>query len=189
VERRKQRPLFPKSPKVSMERCVTSHTSMEQLGKLVQLHSLHTLACPDEEYMVTVLYSTSYDALSNLQSLHTLECERDWIYVKHHLACIPMENLQILKSGDLEVIEALSTADPSVQLKELWLTHYLTGSGDHSLLWNYLATVTSLIHLSLPHLRRTPSYFPFSRITLSPYLCCSCSSFCRSAYEGDENQH
>jgi hypothetical protein len=46
---------------------------------------------------------------------------------------------------DLKVIEALLTNDPSVQLKELWPYS--------SLLWNYLARVTSLTQLSLPNLR------------------------------------
>ena len=88
---------------------------MEQLGKLVQLQSLHILSCRDESYGED---NVSYSALSNLQSLHTLECKTNWIYVKRHLACIPMKNLRILKSDDLEVIKALSTTDP-VKLKEL----------------------------------------------------------------------
>ena len=141
--------------KFSMDRCVASTTIMEELGKLVQLQSLHILVCQDESYDEDIV---SFSALSNLQSLHTLESKRNWIYVRRHLACIPMKNLRILKSSDLEVIKALLTTDPPIQLKELWLNLCLTDSGDYSMLWNYLARVTSLTHLSLPLLRRTPSH-------------------------------
>lgn len=43
----------------------------------------------------------------------------------------------------------------SVQPKELWLTPRAITYGDYSLLWNFLARVTSLTHLSLPNLRLT----------------------------------
>ena len=49
-------------------------------------------------------------ALSNLQSLHTLECQGDWRNFRRHLACIPMKNLRIVKSGDREVIKSLLTS-------------------------------------------------------------------------------
>jgi hypothetical protein len=57
----------------------------------------------------------SYGALANLQTLHTLE----WVY--DGLDPNSMKNLQILKSSDSdsEVIKALLTTDPPVQLKEL----------------------------------------------------------------------
>ena len=61
-----------------------------------------------------------------------------------------MKNLRIPKSSETEVIWALLTTDPPVQLKELWLTRRFCG--DHSALWNYLARMTSLTHLSLPDL-------------------------------------
>jgi hypothetical protein len=110
--------------------------------------------------------------LSHLQSLHTLECEENRRYFRRHLACIPMKNLRILKSSDLEVIEALSTTDPPVQLKELWLTSYWR---DHSLPWYYfLARVTSLTHLSLQDLGRPLadgppplSFSPFKNYNIS----------------------
>jgi hypothetical protein len=134
--------------KLSMQKCVTTPAIMEQLGKLVQLQSLHTWRCLDEEYEKCE-DKVSYGALSHLQSLHTLECEEDRRYFRQHLACIPMKNLRILKSSDVEVTEALLTTDPPVQLKELWLTSHW---GGHSLLWNYLARATSLTHLSLQDL-------------------------------------
>ena len=133
--------------KLSMEYCVVSLAIMEQLGKFVQLQSLHIFRCKGEPDVNQV----SYGALSNLQSLHTLECEGNWNYVKRHLACIPMKNLRILKSSDLEVIVAFLTTDPSVQLKELRFTHHYYD--EYFLLWNYLARVTSLTHLSLPYLK------------------------------------
>ena len=132
--------------KLSMENCVISPIIMELLGKLVQLQTLRTLSCEPAQYNDKI----SFGALANLHSLHTLECANNSIELKHDLACIPMKKLRILKSNDLEVIEALLTTDPPVQLKELWLTHRF--SGDYSLLWNYLARVTSLTHLSLPNL-------------------------------------
>ena len=135
--------------KLTMRNCVTSPTSMEQLGKLVQLQSLHTWLCRVEEY--TFGNKVSYDALSNLQSLHTLGCDADSNYFGSQLACISMKNLQILKSGDKAVTEALLSTDPPVQLKELYFTYIY--DVDYSLLWNYLARVTSLTHLSLPDLR------------------------------------
>ena len=55
--------------KLTMDICVTSSIIIEQLGKFVQLQSLHTCRCQDEEYGDKV----SYGALSNLQSLHALE--------------------------------------------------------------------------------------------------------------------
>ena len=69
-----------------------------------------------------------------------------------------MKNLRILKGCDLEVIDALLTTDPPVQLKELWLTRLRRG--DCSMLWSYLARVTSLTHLSLPRLlpNSSPSF-------------------------------
>jgi hypothetical protein len=65
----------------------------------------------------------------------------------------------------MEVVEALLRTDPPVQLMELWLTSCDLGD-DYSLLWNYLARVTSLTHLSLPFLELpdgpSPSLiFPF----------------------------
>ena len=137
---------------LKMERCIASESAtMEQLGKLVQLQSLHTLFCGDWQHEIFHDHhyadKASY-ALSNLQSLHTLECEGDWKNFRRHLACIPMKNLRILKSSDSEVIKALLTSDPPVQLKELSL-HY----DDYSLVWNYLARVTSLTRLCLPDLK------------------------------------
>ena len=136
--------------KLRMEKCVITSAIMEQLGKLVQLQSLHTWYCQGEEYHSDD--TVSYSALSNLQSLHTLECQGDWKNFRRHLACIPMKNLRSLKSSDFEVNKALlTTSDPPVQLKELWLSY--SYSGDYySLVWNYLARVTSLTHLSLPDL-------------------------------------
>jgi len=85
-----------------------------------------------------------------------------------------MENLQILKSNELEVIEALLTTDLPVQLKELWLTSHW---GGHSLLWSYLARATSLTHLSLQDLGLPvpdglpPSLiFPFQELQYLEYL-------------------
>ena len=131
-----------------MEQCVTSSTIMEQLGKLVQLQSLHTWHCQHEEYHYSA-DKGSYEALSNLQSLHTLECQADWQNFRRHLACIPMKNLRILRCSDSEVIKSLLTSDPPVQLKELYLIHY----DDYSLIWNFIARVSSLTHLSLPNLQ------------------------------------
>ena len=131
--------------KLNLFRCVASPVIMEQLGKLVQLQSLRTFHCQDTQYGDEV----SYGALSNLRSLHTLECEGDWKHFKRHLACISMKNLRILKSRDWEVVKALLTTDPPVQLKELWLTRRYRR---YSLLWDYLAMATSLTHLSLPYL-------------------------------------
>jgi hypothetical protein len=153
--------------KLSMRKCLTTPAIMDQLGKLVQLQSLHTWRCHYyEEYEDKP--EVSYGALSHLQSLHTLECEEDRRCVGQHLACIPMKNLRILKSSDDEVTEALLTTDPPVQLKELWLTSYW---GGHSLLWSYLARATSLTHLSLQDLELpvpdglTPSLiFPFQEL-------------------------
>ena len=132
--------------KLDMRLCSTSPAIMEQFGKLVQLQWLRTWGCRETEDWDEESHST----LSNLQSLHTLDCQEDGNSFSRHLACVSMKNLRILKSSDFKVIEALLTTVPSVQLKELWLTqHY---NGDYSLLWNYLAGVTSLTHLSLPYL-------------------------------------
>jgi hypothetical protein len=154
---------FSNLTKLSMKKCVTSPTIMEQLGKLVQLQSLHTWRCHDEDYGDKV----SYSALSNLQSLHTLECNEDrGHHFKRHLACIPMKNLRVLKGDDSEVITALSTFDPPVQLKELWLTRDYRVN--YSLLWSYLARVTSLTHLSIAYLELSdgppPLYSLLSRL-------------------------
>ena len=135
-----------------MHRCATSPATMKQLAKLVQLQSLHTYRCQDMQY-VNEWNMDSYSAFSNLQSLHTLVCQEDWPCFESHLACISMKNLRILKSSDEKVIEALLTTNPSVQLKELWLTGNYCG--DYSLLWNYLTRVSSLTHLSMPYLRLT----------------------------------
>ena len=111
------------------------------------------------------------NALSNLQSLHTLECNDDCNCpdFSRHLACIPLKNLRILNSSAPEVIEALSTSDPPVQLKELWVTWRY--GNKFPLLPNYLARATSLTHLSLAHLRLSesngpppPLYSPPSRL-------------------------
>ena len=141
--------------KLIMKHCFTSFTTMEQLGKLLQLQSLHTLDCyyDSEGRDIT---KESFSFLSNLQSLHTIECHQEDgdsedDYFSRHLACISMKNLRILKSGGLAVTKALLTFDPPVQLKELCLTRPYVG--DYALLWNYLARVTSLTHLSLPSLK------------------------------------
>ena len=135
--------------KFTMQKCVASPTGtiMEQLGKLVQLQSLHTYRCREEKYW-DKSEVVSYNALSNcnLQSLYTLECDENHFDARRYFACIPMKNLRTLKGSDLEVINALLTSDPPVQLKVLWLTWY---GGDYSLLWNYLARATSLTHLSI----------------------------------------
>ena len=60
-----------------------------------------------------------------------------------------MKNLRILESSDLDVTAALLASDPPVQLKELRIAYYYDG---YSLLWNYLARMTSLTHLSLTNL-------------------------------------
>ena len=62
--------------KLNMQGCSTCLAFMEQLGKLVQLQSLHTW------YRVHAESGrrgekVSYGALSNLQSLHTPECRGD----------------------------------------------------------------------------------------------------------------
>ena len=155
--------------KLNMRRCITSLAIMEQLGKLVQLQSLHTWCCfeMENEFM-----KGSYGSLSNLQSLHTLECLDDGHHFSCHLANIPMKNLRILNCNDLKVIEAVLTTDPSVQLEELWLPrHYKNYEYQYrySLLWNYLARVTSLTHLSLPNLTLqeappTSLVFPFQEL-------------------------
>ena len=153
---------FSNLTKLTMQKCVTPPTIMEQLGKLVQLQSLHTYRCHDEEYRDDSEV-VSYNALSNLKSLHTLECDDNYFHSRHYFARIPMKNLRILKGSDLEVINALLTFDPSVQLEELWLTWY---GGDYSLLWNYLSRATSLTHLSIaPYIERSncpppPLIFP-----------------------------
>ena len=134
-----------------MEKCVTSFAIMEQLGKLVHLQSLHTADCQHEEHYYDSSDKVPYGALSNLQSLHTLQCEKNWINFRRHLACIPMKSLRILKSSDPEVVKSLLTSDPPVQLEELWIFPYcFIKLKDHPLLWNYLARVTSLTHLSIP---------------------------------------
>jgi hypothetical protein len=127
---------------LTMQRCVTSPAIMEKIGKLVQLQSLQTLCCKDGGYGDKV----SYDALSNLRSLHTLECGYDGNHFEHHLASIPINNLRVLKNCDSQVIKLFLTSDPPVQLKELWLSNYYWNC---SLLLNYLPRVTSLTHLSL----------------------------------------
>ena len=137
--------------KLNIEKCFTTPVIMEQLGKLVQLQSLHTWGC-EVEFTDEEAKGVSYGALSKLQSLHTLECNEDRYYFVGYLDNIPMENLRILKSGDLEVTHTMLTTDPSLlQLKELWLT--LRYYKDYPLLWNFLARVTSLTHLSLPRLK------------------------------------
>ena len=99
--------------------------------------------------------------------LHTFECDKNGTHSERHFARIPMENLRILKSGGLEVIEASMTSDPPVRLKELYLTHFYPVNS----LWNYLASVTSLTHLFLPYLRLlddTPlSLSPFKNYNIS----------------------
>ena len=157
-------PSFRNLTKLTMKVCGTSPVIMEQLGRLVQLQSLHISNCHDLYRKYADKPEVSYGALSNLQSLHTLECEEEWNYFKDHLACIPKKNLRILKGNDSKVIEALLTTDPPVQLKELWLNPSRVYRGDDSrpMLWNYLARVTSLTHLSLPHLDSIPPSFIFS---------------------------
>ena len=167
--------------KLNMQGCSTCLAFMEQLGKLVQLQSLHTW------YRVHAESGrrgekVSYGALSNL---HTPECRGDGSSFSRYLACIPMKNLRILKSDDFKVIESLLTTHPSVQFKKLWLTcHH-----NESLIWNYLATLTSLTHLSLLYLRESPpasSIFAFKNcniyVALAPY-------FANSASEKVENRH
>ena len=137
--------------KLSIKKCAISPAIMQQLGELVQLQSLHTRGC----YGGPGKYEDNipYGALSNLQSLHTLECKEDLPYSERQLACIPMKNLWILKSGDRVVTKTFLTTDPPVQLKELHLNHYYHDYNFlASLLWNYLASVTSLTHLSLSKL-------------------------------------
>ena len=51
----------------------------------------------------------------------------------------------------MEVTRAFLTTELPVQLKELSLTHCDWES--QTLLWNYLAKVTSLAHLSLPYIQ------------------------------------
>ena len=156
--------------KLSMEGCYISPAIMERLGKLVQLQSLRAWTCRDEkdddEY-----HMVSYGALSNLQSLHTLECIHNYFNAQRQLACIPMKNLRILKSYDWEVTKAFLTTDPPVQLEELELHHDFRVE-DYLLLWNYLARVTSLTHLSLPNIEFQlphPSFvFPLQELQ---YLC------------------
>ena len=133
--------------KLSIVGCSASLAIMERLGKLVQLQSLRTSTCRDAEYHMPVV---SYGALSNLQSLHTLDCMHDYVHSQRHLASIPMKALRILRSNDWEVTKAVLTADPPVQLKKLQLYHDFRE--DYMLLWNYLARATSLTHLSLPNL-------------------------------------
>jgi hypothetical protein len=144
--------------KLRMESCDTSSAIMEQLGELVQLQSLHTWHCQHEESAL------SHGALSNLQSLHTLECVNNRGGFACYLALIPMRNLRILKSGDIEVTEVLLTSDPPAQMQELYICHYyykhfqnpdLNFTHGPSLLWNFIARVTSLTHLSLPGLQLT----------------------------------
>ena len=139
--------------KLNIEKCYTTPFILEQLGKLVQLQSLHTWRCEVEYKDQEAEVSLPFRALSNLQSLHTLECSEDGLHFRHYLGYISMENLRILKSGDLQVTHTmLLTSDPSIlQLKELWLT--LRCYEDYPLLWNFLARVTSLTHLSLPGLK------------------------------------
>ena len=148
---------FQNLTKLSMERCFISSVIMEQLGRLVQLESLHTLCCKDDTYVEDNLKldNVSCGALSNLKSLHTLKCVENWwsLSFERHLACIPMKNLRILKSSDMAVTKAFLTTEPPVQLKELCINHSSFDFDNYSLLWHYLARVTSLTHLSLPHLR------------------------------------
>ena len=136
--------------KLSMFGCSTSPVIMERLGQLVRLQSLRALSCRDEKYMV------SHGPLnfSNLQSMHTLEFMGDFNHFRAQrhsgLASIPMKTLRILKSNNWELTKAFLTTDPPVQLEELQLDHDFRE--DYLLLWNYLAGVTSLTHLSLPNL-------------------------------------
>ena len=109
---------FQNLTKLSMQRCLTSPAIMEQLGRLLQLQSLDTFHCALTGYGGR----TAYGGLSNLQSLHTLECHEDNAEFSRSLACISMKNLRILKSSDFNVIQALLTTYPTLQLKELWLT-------------------------------------------------------------------
>ena len=159
--------------KMQMKGCVTSPAIMEQLGKLVQLRSLHIWNCQDEGYGDMVLYG----ALSNLQSLRTLECVGNSHCFEHHLACIPMENLRILISHDMAVTKALLTTNPPIQLKMLYLGH--NQYDDYPLLWNFLAKATSLTNLFLPNLELPDGitspifHFPnlqylFARVTFAP---------------------
>ena len=133
--------------------------------------------------------SESYGALSNLQSLHTLECEEDGVLGnRRHLAFIPMKNLRILKSSETEVIWALLTTDPPVQQTP---TQGVVAYS--SLLWRSfhameLSSEDDLADTFIPACRT--SHFHLSGITkISPYPCRFCSSFCRSASEGVENRH
>ena len=142
---------FQNLTRLSMQKCVTSPAIIKQLGKLRQLQSLHTYRCGDAGYG----YEASYGALSDLQSLHTLGCEGDSYSLERHLAYVSMKNLRVLMSSDMAVTQAFLTTEPPVQLKELYLlTHiYHVISFPFELLWNYLARVTSLTHLSLADLR------------------------------------
>ena len=162
-----------------MQKCVTSPTNMEQLGRLVQLQLLHTFPsrCHHEGYKDDSEV-VSYNALSNLQSFHTLECDEN-----HFHSSIPKKNLRILKGS---IINALLTSDYPVQLKELWLSWY---GGDYSLLWNYLARAESegdlpdtFICCCVIHWHQTvklptpPLFSPRAfKNTLSVYPCRFCS--------------
>ena len=60
------------------------------------------------------------------------------------------------------------TTDPPVQLKEFWLTsHYPSDWEGYPSLWNYLARMTSLTHLSLPNIQLSngpPSLISFREL-------------------------
>ena len=142
--------------KVSIVNCGSSPIFMERLGtgkhvQHVQFQSLHTLTCIDEKYPDEYHTAISYCALSNLKSWYTLEFSGKFFHSRRSLAYIPMNNLRILKSDDWEVTEAFLTTDPPVQLEKLQLNHDF--QEDYLLLWDYLARVTSLTHLSLPNLK------------------------------------
>ena len=137
--------------KLSMVGCSTSPAIMERLG---QLQSLRALSCREHEFYDGSMVSHGALNFSNLQSLHTLEYidnyNRSRSQQHSGLASIPMTTLRILKSNNWELTKAFLTTDPPVQLEKLQLDHDFRE--DYLLLWNYLARVTSLTHLSLPNL-------------------------------------
>ena len=133
-------------------------TTPPSWNNLANLYSHYTYAA-----------AAAWECARNMEiRYHTLICDGDFPYSERYLACIPMKNLRILKSEVREVTKTFLTTVPPVQLKELHLIH----SHDElyslaSLLWNYLASVTSLRHLSLSNLLQPDHDGPLSHFTLS----------------------
>lgn len=117
----------------------------------------------------------------NVQSLHTLECEKDWLRFRHHLACISQWKTfgfwEQWLGGHLHLVDNW----PLGPNQGVMAYPYPT------LLWRLFSEGGSRWHIHPCQtfddcqMQWPPSHFPLSRFTISPYPCYFCFSFCRSA--------